>query len=215
MPFEISYAFTIFLVTMGPIGAIPRFALISADLDGPATRALALRGILLAAFLAAITALVVSGTMESWRVSVPALQIAGALLLYGSASKNVTTGLANAPSGPAPGHSAPQKSFDAEVKARALTPLAVPAIVSPTGIVAILLFVGLAKGDSPLLMQVYGLLALILALNFVGMLLAKRLIAYVGFTVFQIMGWIMSVLQAGLAVQTLLGALRTLKIIPA
>jgi hypothetical protein len=29
------------------------------------------------------------------------------------------------------------------------------------------------------------------------------------------MGWIMSVLQAGLAVQTLLGALRTLKIIPA
>jgi multiple antibiotic resistance protein len=73
----------------------------------------------------------------------------------------------------------------------------------------------MSKGDFPLLTQVYRSLAFVLALNFVGMLVAKPLISVVGFPVFQVMGWIMSLLQAGLAVQTLILALRFLKIIPA
>src|ERR1700688_1893528 len=129
---DLSYAFTIFFLTLGPIKTIPGFAMISADLDKSATRALAVRGMLLGTLIVFATALIFSGTMTSWRVTQPAMQIAGGLLLFIAASRNITAGLgigktsANAPP--------VTKALDAEAKGRALSPLAVPTIVTPVGI---------------------------------------------------------------------------------
>jgi multiple antibiotic resistance protein len=57
---------------------------------------------------------------------------------------------------------------------------------------------------------VIGILLLIMLLNLAGMLLAKQIIARVGVITFQVMGWILAVLQAGLAVDAIVTSLRNL-----
>ena len=57
------------------------------------------------------------------------------------------------------------------------------------------------------------MLALIMAANFIGMLFAKPIIHTLGVATFRLLGWIFSVLQAGLAVQAVVGALRMMKVI--
>jgi multiple antibiotic resistance protein len=208
---DLSYAFAIFFLTLGPIKTIPGFAMISADLDKSATRALAVRGMLLGTLIVFATTLVFSGTMTSWRVTQPAMQIATGLLLFIAASRNITAGLeigktaANAPP--------VSKALDAEAKGRALSPLAVPTIVTPVGIAAILLFSDIAKNDPPLRAGIYALLAFIMVMNFAGMWFAKPIIRTIGIPAFGLLGWIFSVLQAGLAVQAVVGALRMMKVI--
>lgn len=213
IPLELAFAFTIFFLTLGPVKTIPAFALIAADLDKPASRRLALRGFLIASLIVFATALVFQGTMVSWRVSLPAMQIAGGILLFVSASKNVSSGPGGA-AGRADGAAA-VKPTDAQVNARALAPLAVPSIVTPFGLVAILVFTGSAEQDQSIRLGIYGLLALMMVLNLVGMWFAKALIRTITVTPFLIIGWVFSVLQAGLAVQAVVSALRVLRVIPA
>jgi multiple antibiotic resistance protein len=49
-----------------------------------------------------------------------------------------------------------------------------------------------------------------MALNLVGMLLARQIIACIGKVSFQVLGWIFAVLQAGLAVDAIVTSLRNL-----
>jgi multiple antibiotic resistance protein len=91
-----------------------------------------------------------------------------------------------------------------------VTPLAIPVIVTPWGVTAILFFADLAYGDLRMLAVVMGILLLVMVLNLLGMLLARQIIAGVGMITFQVMGWIFAVLQAGLAVDAIVTSLRSL-----
>jgi len=51
------------------------------------------------------------------------------------------------------------------------------------------------------------LLFVIMGLNLVGMLFAKRIVELVGVVSFKLLGWIFAVLQAGLAVHVFVHAL--------
>ena len=92
----------------------------------------------------------------------------------------------------------------------AVTPLAIPIIVTPWGVAAILFFADLAYGDSKMLAIVIGILLLVMLLNLIGMLLARQIIARVGMISFQVLGWIFAVLQAGFAVDAVVTSLRNL-----
>jgi hypothetical protein len=52
-------------------------------------------------------------------------------------------------------------------------------------------------------------------LNLLGMLFARWIVKLIIIPNFLLLGWIFSILQAGLAVEFVLTALRTLKIVPA
>jgi len=54
---------------------------------------------------------------------------------------------------------------------------------------------------------------LIMLLNLVGMLLARQIVARVGMTAFQVVGWIFAVLQAGFAVDAIVTSLRNLSLL--
>jgi hypothetical protein len=54
----------------------------------------------------------------------------------------------------------------------------------------------------------------VMALNFVAMILAGPIMRVVGVPILQTVGWLPLALQAGLAVQVIIGALRRLHIIP-
>ena len=91
-----------------------------------------------------------------------------------------------------------------------ISPLVVPTIVTPAGVVAVLFF--LAKAEERELSHQAVLLMLIL--NLVGMLLAAPIMRIVGLSLLRLVGWIFAVLQAALAVQAVLEAMRRLQIIP-
>jgi len=95
-------------------------------------------------------------------------------------------------------------------KQSAVTPIAIPVIVTLWGATAILFFADLTYGDSRMMAIVIGILMLIKALNLVGMLLARQISACVGMATFQVLGWIFAVLQAGLAVDAIVTSLRNL-----
>jgi hypothetical protein len=53
-------------------------------------------------------------------------------------------------------------------------------------------------------------LLLVMLLNLVGMLLVRQIIARVGMISFQVLGWILAVLQAGFAVDAVVTSARNL-----
>jgi hypothetical protein len=75
-----------------------------------------------------------------------------------------------------------------------------------------LYFSGLAVGDAELQGQLIGLLVAIMALNLLAMLCAVPIMRVVGLPVLQVVGWVFSALQAGLAVEVLIGAVRALNV---
>jgi multiple antibiotic resistance protein len=191
------FIFAIFMLTLGPIKTVPAFFSLTQDQAPAAVRALALKGTAVATAVALLIALVATAVAASWRVSADDLRIAGGILLFAASREMI--GQFNRPAPPQP--AGPNG---------AVTPLAVPIIITPWGVTAILFFTDLAYGDAKMLTNVIGILLLIMLLNLAGMLLAKQIIARFGMITFQVLGWIFAVLQAGLAVDAVVTSLRNL-----
>jgi multiple antibiotic resistance protein len=193
------FIFTIFMLTLGPIKTVPAFFAMTQDQAPAAASVLALKGTAVATAVSLLIALVMTGVAASWRVSADDLRLAGGILLF-AASREII-GQLSRPAAPQPAVAHRQP---------AVTPLAIPIIVTPWGVTAILFFAELAYGDAKTLTSVIAILLLVMLLNLVGMLLAKQIIARVGMITFQVLGWIFAVLQAGLAADAVVTSLRNL-----
>jgi multiple antibiotic resistance protein len=187
------------MVTLGPIKTVPAFFAMTQDQAPAAVRALALKGTTVATAISLLIALVMTGVAASWRISADDLRLAGGILLFAASREMI--GQFNRPALPQPvvPHRQP-----------AVTPLAIPIIVTPWGVTAILFFADLAYGDAKTFASVIGILLLVMLLNLTGMLLARQIIARVGAITFQVLGWIFAVLQAGLAADAVVTSLRNL-----
>ena len=202
-----AFIFTIFMLTLGPIKTVPAFFAMTRDEAPAAARALALKGATAATAISLVIALVMTSVAARWRISADDLRIAGGILLFVAARETIGQLSRPAPSPPAPPPSAPPPRHPA------VTPLAIPIIVTPWGVTAILFFSELASGDQQMLAAVVAMLLLIMVLNLIGMLLARQIIACVGIISFQVLGWIFAVLQAGLAVDAVITSVRNLAVI--
>jgi multiple antibiotic resistance protein len=194
-----TFIFTIFMLTLGPIKTVPAFFAMTENQAPTLVRALALKATAAATAVSLLIALGMTGVAASWRVSSDDLRIAGGILLFAASWEMIRQFNRPAPPGPVVAHKHPS-----------VTPLAVPVIITPWGVTAILFFSDLAYGDSKMLAVVIGILLLVMLLNLVGMLLARQIIALVGATTFQVVGWVFAVLQAGLAVDAIVTSLRNL-----
>jgi multiple antibiotic resistance protein len=195
-----AFIFTIFMLTLGPIKTVPAFFAMTQNEAPVAARALALRSTAVATAVCILIAVVMTGVAASWRVSSDDMRLAGGILLF-AAAREMIGQVGRAPSPPA---------YHAVSEWKMVTPLAIPVIVTPWGVTAILFFADLAYGDLRMLAVVMGILLLVMVLNLLGMLLARQIIAGVGMITFQVMGWIFAVLQAGLAVDAIVTSLRSL-----
>jgi multiple antibiotic resistance protein len=200
-----AFVFTIFMLTLGPIKTVPAFFAMTQDQSAAAVRALAVKGTAVATAVALLIALVMTEVAASWRISPDDLRIAGGILLFVAASDMIAQ--LNRPASP-PQSGVPPKD-------PAITPLAIPVIITPWGVTALLFFAELSSGDLMMQSTVVGILLLIMLLNLVGMLLARPIIACVGLITFQVLGWIFAVLQAGLAVDAVVTSLRNLGLVHA
>jgi multiple antibiotic resistance protein len=194
------FIFTVFMLTLGPIKTVPAFFAMTQDQAPASARALALQGTMVATAVSIAIAVVMTGIAASWRVSPDDLRIAGGILLF-TASREMI-GSFGRPASPPQSAKPPQHP--------AITPLAIPIIVTPWGVAAILFFADLAYDDLTMSAIVVGILLLVMLLNLIGMLLAGQIIARVGMISFQVLGWIMAVLQAAFAVDAVVTSARNL-----
>jgi multiple antibiotic resistance protein len=206
---DLAYAFTIYFATLGPLKTVPAFYAATQGADRRTIATLAAKSTIVATLVVLFVAFSAVGTLAKWRVTVDAILIAGGIMLLIASVRTLSTfTLVELPeNAPAAGTAALSTRW---MGRPVLSPLAIPAIVPPIGVVVILVFAGLAVGNPPYQMQLAGLLLGIMAANFLAMLFAKPIMRVVGFPVLQVTGWVFSALQGGLAVQAIVNALRSL-----
>ena len=155
---DMAFVFTVFMVTLGPIKVIPGFYNFTKEMEPPERRRLALRGAFFATVISLVIAAVMPGIALSWQVSPDELRIGGGILLFAAAYKIINPDPVLLPPEPA--------------RNPAISPIAIPIIITPWGAAAIMIAMGLAADSAELTTTVVTNLLLIMALNLAGMLFA-------------------------------------------
>ena len=202
----IAYVFTILFLALGPLKAIPAFYKATAHADGKYRFSVALWATLISAAVIALAAFAGTQTIQSWQVSPAALEIAiGILLMRSTISTLSSLERVMEHAGDHPKAYAPDPQSATSL---AFSPIAIPTIVTPTGVVTVVLFLSLARTDSPFTYQIYVVLAFMILLNLAAMLLAGAIVRFVRLPTLAVVGWVFAALQAALAVDVALHGLK-------
>ena len=208
----IAYVFTILFLALGPLKAIPAFYKATSHADGKYRLRVAALATLISAAVIALAAFAGTQTIQSWQVSSAALEIAIGILLMRSTISTLSS--LEQVMEHAGDRSKADTSAPASAAALAFSPIAIPTIVTPTGIVTVVLFLSLAHSDALLTYQIYAVLLLMIAFNLVGMLLAGTIVRFVRLPTLAVVGWVFAALQAALAVDVTLHGLKLAGVIP-
>ena len=195
-------AFVTLFVVVDPIGVAPIFAALTAR-DAPAERRRqAHHGVLLAAAVLLVFALGGEFVLALLGISLPAFRIAGGLLLLLLAIDMVMarqSGLrATTPDEEAEG---------ARKSDIAVFPLAIPLIAGPGALTSVMLLMGSASGDLIAQMTVIAVLLVVLAISWVCLLLALKLVRHLGVTGINVITRVLGLLVAALAMQFMIDGL--------
>lgn len=202
-PINLSFIFAIFFLTLGPLKLIPAFYGVTQGLDAKTRLGLSLKSTVLAFLILVVVTVVGSALASNWRISREALLVTGGFLLLIGSLKILSTALTP----PAPHEEHPPASPPAKRPISiVISPLAIPGIITPWGMVALLLFVSIAE-DQNRLVGLVVVLALIMLLNIVGMIFAGPVMRAVGLPAMSVLGWVFSILQAALGVTFMLRGL--------
>ncbi len=197
---DLSQVFVLFFVMLGPIKIIVPFARMTQEAAAPACRGLAFRAFAIASVTTLIAAAIGRAILENWHVSLGALLIAGGVILFLVALKQVLQQYASSTETEA------TRTGDT-VQASAAIRLAFPTIVTPYGIAAVIVVLSVAP-DRRYEIGVAAALVGVMLLNLLAMLYARGILRVVGTMPLQIVGAMLSVLQVALGVQMILGGLR-------
>ena len=193
MQFGVIDIVTILLVTIGPLKALIVYATLTASADAEFRRKVAIKTVITATIVSLVFVLAGETLLKIFHVSLPALKIAGGIILLLLAIGMVRDG----------GHG------DAEEKPKALSldiavyPLAIPMMATPQGLVALTAIT--AAQPSLLWVGAVALMVLaIMALNLACLLSADRIIKAIGPSGLQIIAKVAGVLLTALAVQLMM-----------
>ena len=199
-----SFIFTIFFMLLGPVKLIPLFAGLTRGADIRFKRAVAIRAFLIASALCVFVALAGGTLVSRYRISVDALRIAAGLVL-------LIAGLQIIFQKAQPLR--PSSSTPTALQLAA-SPLAVPGIVPPAGVAAILICMMLAP-DFPGMEQAVAIcLVTMMVLDFLVMYFIDQGMKTPGLTiVLTVFGSVLVFVQVGLAIEIILTALKSLGVI--
>jgi multiple antibiotic resistance protein len=192
-----------FLVVIDPVGLAPIFASLMVGRSPEERRASALTGILVAAAVLYVFAFIGEQLLTALGVTLAAFRIAGGVLLFLVAIDMVLarqSGLRSTTS-----------SEDEEARKRhdvAVFPLAVPLIAGPGAIASVMLLMEEAEGSWLARGIVLGLLAAILLVGYVCLLVAGRIVGLLGVTGTNVVGRVLGIVLAALAVQFIIDGVR-------
>lgn len=198
--------FTIFFITLGPLKILGPFVQRTHGLDDAAVRQIAVRAFLIATISAIAGGFLGSALLVNWRISIGAMIIAGGIVF-------LLVGLRQLLDQYEPPH-APDASMPAlpASPTSAALKLLFPIVLTPFGIAAVIVLLALST-ESGRTGIIIGMVVAVMLLNLIAMLFARKILVGVTIVVLQILGAVLGILQAGLAVQIILRGLRDLKII--
>jgi multiple antibiotic resistance protein len=196
---RLQYVFVIFFLTLGPIKIFGPFLHLTANFDEASKRRLARRGAVIATVVGLCVVFLGNRMREKWGIERPDLLVTFGILLLISALKQLDSAQ----------HPHPQEhSPPAETRNLAFSPVAFPMIITPYGIVAMLLFAAVSPDRQSFLLGAFGVFAGIMVLNYLAMMFAGPILRTITPQALQAFGWVMAALQASLAVAALMQGLR-------
>ncbi len=195
-------AFATFFATIGPLDVAIVFASITAG-DPPRSRtAAALKGTLIATAILLVFAIFGEAALDLFGISLPALRIAGGILLLLIAIDMVFA----RPSGGT--STTPAEHEEATAKSDvSVFPLATPLIAGPGAMGAVVLLMADATDNPMGAVVVIGALVVVLTMTLGCMLLAAQLQKRLGQTGVHVIARVFGVILAALAVQFMLDGL--------
>lgn len=194
-------AFVTLFVVIGPIDGAAIFSGLTTHMSRKERNKTALRAMLIAGCMFLIFAFGGSALLALLNVTVPALQVAGGILLF---IQSLTLMFST------PGLSSINEGEQLEATQRrdiAVFPLAFPLFAGPGSFSATVLLMGRAENWVERI-EIVGILAVCLAITYVAMRLADPLMRLLGRTGSDVVGRISGVLLAALAVQFVFDGLR-------
>ena len=198
---EIGFIITVSFMLVGPIKIIPLFAGVTQGADVQFKRTVAIHSVVIAAALCAVLVLAGGYVLGRYRISIDALRISGGLVLVIAALRVIFQK-------PQPSAS---KSGTPSALQLAASPVAVPGIVPPAGVAAILIFMMLSPQYPGMLQAVTISLTTMMVLNFLVMYFIDRVMKTPGLgIVLTVLGSVLGLVQLGIAIELILSALKNL-----
>ena len=192
-------------VTIGPTKAAAMYLSLTAGADPALKRRIAIRAVATAAIVCSAFALIGQELLKLFHVSIPAMLIAGGIILFVFALHLVLGEEHEAPAqGPRPAPSIDVASY----------PLAVPLMASPQGLVAI---VAIAAADPGIdtRVKMLALVLLVMGGNLAFLLSAERIFKSLSPAILKVVMRVFGLLLCGLAVQLVLIGLQKLGVLAA
>lgn len=192
-------------VVVDPIGTLPVFIAVTAGLTAGERRIVAFRSIIVAFFI--LLAFIVLGQvlLEALDLGLPSFQIAGAIVLFLFALQMIF------------GPSKPESEVETATnyKESAVFPLAIPSIAGPGAMLTVVLLTDNNRFSIGEQILTAGVMAAILAVVLFFMLLATPILKLIGTSGASIISRVMGMILAAVAVNSLLGALVDIGVMPA
>jgi multiple antibiotic resistance protein len=209
MNFELTAGdiFVLFFLTLGPLKAILPFARATHGTELAFQRTVAWRATAIATVIALVVALLAPLVLGNWHVSPPAISITAGIILFSQALRIVMQ-----PPGAMAGSAGAQTSPSPPSPTIAVFPIAIPAILTAPGIAAIAAIIALNKHDLGQEAVVVVMLLVVMVLNLLTLWSTEAILKRGVAGVLPVVGWVLAVLQAALAVQIIIHALRVLEV---
>jgi multiple antibiotic resistance protein len=209
MVFELSYAdiAILFFLTLGPLKAILPFARVTRGTEPAFRRTMAWRSTAIATAIVLGVALLGPFILPNWHVSPPAIAITCGIILFYQALRIIMQTPA------VPGPVDRETSPSPPSPAIAVFPLAIPAIVTAPGIAAIAAIIVINRHDLVHEAIVVALLLAVMVLNLITLWNTETILKRGLAGVLPVVGWVLAVLQASLAVQMVIASLRALGVL--
>jgi multiple antibiotic resistance protein len=209
--FELTYAdiAILFFLTLGPLKAVLPFAKVTHQTAPDFRRTVAWRSVAIATAIVLGVALLGPFILVNWHVSSPAIAITCGIILFYQALRIIMqaqTGTLESAGGGETTQSPPSLAV-------AFFPLAIPAIVTAPGIAAIAAITVLNRHDLAHEAVVAALLLGVMALNLLILWNTEAILKRGVAGLWLVIGWVLAVLQASLAVQIVIYSLRMLEVL--
>ncbi|MBF0304116.1 MAG: MarC family protein [Alphaproteobacteria bacterium] len=197
------YAFTAFFIILDPLGTAALFAVMTRGAEPAERRRMARRATLLAGAILYAFALLGEALLNALGIGLPAFRVAGGILLFLLASDMIfarQSGLRSI--------SASEDAESARREDITVFPLAFPLIAGPGAMTSAVLLMGQAQGDPLAAATVLAVLALVLGILLTLLSTAPTLMRALGVTGTNVIGRVMGIVLAALAVQYVIDGVR-------
>ena len=201
----LSGIFTLLFVTLGPLKLLGPFEQRTRGIDDARLHQIAWWTFVIATASIILGSVLGQRLLAGWQVSVPALELAGGLIFFLVAVKQLMAQYEP----PQPTAAAPLPESPLPAAAQLVSPI----VITPYGIAAVIAL--LATSDSTArTAAVFGLSVLVMVLDLVAMWYVRRILAGFGMLVLQLLGAVLAVMQVAMSIQFIIRGLRDLHLMP-